>query len=380
MSPDLSSSSALLYIDHNASTPLCAAAREAIIAAMQWGYANPSALHQPGRQARAMVELAREQVALAIAAKPEDIIFTSGGTESLNHILFGVSAMHPGCAIAISAVEHPAVSTPADDLQRRGHSLTRIPVNDQGVVDVDAWQPQADTRLLMLMHANNETGAIQPVAAMSQRAHAHGALLGCDAAQSLGKIPVDVHSLDCDFLTIAGHKFGAPKGIGALWIRPGLTLPALIRGAGHERGLRAGSENVLLIAALGAACADLQQRLQDMPRLQHMRDSIELHLQQRQHAVVHAARAPRLPNTSLVALPGMNAAALLAHLPDVAASTGSACHAGQHHASPTLQAMAVDTALAQSTLRLSLGPENSDDDGDVLLQRIEQALELHPCR
>ncbi|TVR13880.1 MAG: cysteine desulfurase [Planctomycetota bacterium] len=366
---------AFIYVDHNGSTPLSAAARAAMFQAMDQGFANPSASHAPGRQARAIVEDARHQVAGAIGAQAEDIIFTSGGSESLNQILYGVARMYPGCPLAISAIEHPAVTTPAHDLAQRGHTLSRIAVTAQGLVEDTQPASHAAPRLAMVMHAHNETGVIQPISALSQHFHAQGTLVGCDAAQSLGKIPVNVGQLDADYLAIAGHKLGAPKGVGALWIRPGIPLPPLIRGAGHERGLRAGSENVLQIAALGAACADCPQRLTHMPRLQTLRDQLEAHLCKRYNALIHGADAPRLPNTSFVALPGISAANLLAHMPQVAASTGSACHAGQQHSSPSLAAMGVDPKLAQATLRFSFGPENTAEDLSQLCRSIDRAME-----
>lgn len=356
----MSPSDAPLYFDHNATTPLHAEVRAAMVAAMDEGWGNPSSGHAFGRRARALIDGARAEVAALIGASPDEIVFTSGGTEANNLALHGT----PGDgAIVISALEHPATSAPGEALGRRGREVRTLGGDGRGQVIFDE-AALAGASLVSVMHANNETGVIQPIAALAEAAERAGARLHTDAAQTAGKVPVDVDSLGVDLLSIAGHKLYGPKGVGALYVRRGVPLEPLVRGAGHERGLRPGTENVIGIAGLGAACRVAARDLEaEGARLAALRDTLERSL--RAHVpglAVNGEGAPRLPNTSSVRFPGGLGRALLEATPGLAASAGSACHEGAETASRVIRAMGVPEDQALGTVRLSLGRGTSDRD------------------
>jgi cysteine desulfurase len=353
--------SELIYLDCNATTPVdprvVAAMSDAL--ARLWG--NPSSGHRRGVEARAAVERAREQVAACLGAEPGEIVFTSGGSESDNWALLGVLAQHPGAHVVTSAVEHPAVLEPLRAAERRGElSLTVVGVDRFGRVDPAAVAAAmtADTVLVSVMLANNEVGTLEPIVEIAALCRERRALLHTDAAQAVGKIPVDVHALGVDLLTVAGHKLYAPKGVGVLFVRRGVGLAPLIRGAGHERGLRAGTENVASLVGLGLACemaaADLAE---EAPRLAALRDRLEAALAAGVPGLVrHGHPELRLPNTSSCAFPGFDANLLLSRLADaVAASAGAACHTDEVTPSHVLTAMGVDLATARATVRFSVG-------------------------
>jgi len=311
-----------------------------------------------------------------LGSTADEVIFTSGGTESNNTVLKGVAYTyrHKGDHIVTSQIEHPAILNPCGFLERQGVRVTYLPVDRTGMVDPDDVRRAltAQTILISIMHANNETGTIQPIAEISRIAREHGVLMHTDAAQSVGKIPASVAELGVEFLSIAGHKVYAPKGIGALYIRAGLPLEPLMHGAGHERGRRAGTENVIFDVGLGKACEVAKA---DLARYQRvvgaLRDLLEQQLQKQlgDRMVLNGHPQQRLPNTLNVNFRGVVGAELLEKIPELAASTGSACHSGEVVLSSVLSAMHVPPELGMGAVRLSLGRYTTGED-------IERAVEL----
>ncbi len=358
----------LIYLDNNATTPVDPRVLDAMLPALRHGWGNPSSGHRRGRMARGMVEAARAEVAASLGVLPEEVVFTSGGSESDNWALGGVVAARGGGHVVTSAVEHPAVLATARALERAGRiRLTVVGVDGSGRVDPDEVERALapDTVLVSLMLANNEVGTLQPVAEVAEACRRRGVPVHTDAAQAVGKVPVDAGALGVDMLTVAGHKLYAPKGVGVLVVRRGAAIEPMILGAGHERGLRAGTENVPGIVGLGAACGLVRGELAgEAPRLAALRDALEARLAAGFAGLVrHGHRELRLPNTASVAFPGVDANALLAALADeVAASAGAACHTGATHPSTVLTAMGVDAATATSTVRFSLGRFTTADE------------------
>ncbi|MCB9797334.1 MAG: cysteine desulfurase [Alphaproteobacteria bacterium] len=369
----------LIYLDHNATTPVREEVLEVTTRALREAWGNPSSGHGPGRAARAAVERARAQVAALIGAAPEEILFTSGGTEANNLAIRGVAAARPrGRVLLTSVVEHPATARPAAELARQGRHVRVLGVDERGVVRISEISSAEieGLSLASLMLANNETGALQPVAELARAAHGVGALVHTDAAQAVGKVPVDVEALGVDLLSIAGHKLYAPKGVGALYLRRGTPLAPLLLGAGHERGLRPGTENVAFIAGLGEACALAGAELeQSAARLRGLRDRLHAGLRARIPGLaLNGPEEGRLPNTLNLRLPGVRGRALLAATPELAASTGSACHEGGHESpSGVLLAMGLDAEAALGALRLSLGRDTQEAEVDEAITRIAEA-------
>lgn len=351
----------LIYLDSNATTPVDQRVAEAMQPYLSGCYGNPSSSHQLGREARQALGHARSQVASCLGCDPDEIVFTSGGSEANNTAIRGVVAARGGGHLVTSAVEHPAVLEVVLALECEGLiASTIVGVDRWGRVDPDevVRSLRPDTALVTVMLANNEVGTLQPIAELAAACRERGVLLHTDAAQAVGKVPVDVRRLGVDLLTVAGHKLYAPKGVGALYVRRGVAIEPLIRGAGHELGRRAGTESVLLAAGLGAACAIVHDELDaERPRLRSLRDRLEARLRDGLPGlVVHGHREQRLPNTLSAALPGVHAHRLLGRLGDrVAASPGSACHADKVQVSHVLAAMGVGPATALSTIRLSVG-------------------------
>jgi cysteine desulfurase len=360
-----------LYLDHNASTPVPPRVREVMARALEEGFGNPSAEHAYGRRARAIVERARTRVAALVGADTDEIVFTGGGTEANNLAIRGAAAAAPGGAtplVVISVVEHPATVAPAGALGRAGAKVVTVPVDGRGRVDPDAVARAVAAgrghAVVSVMLAQNETGVIQPVAEIVRRARAAGAVVHTDAAQAVGKIDVRVGILGVDLLSIAGHKLYAPKGVGALYVRRGTKIAPLLLGAGHERGVRPGTENVAGIAGLGEACAMAREDLAvEAARQEGLRDRLAARLGAGGF-VVHGDGAERLPNTVNGRFPRVRGAALLARVPDLAFTTGSACHAGEERASGVLLAMGVPEADAHGAVRLSLGRGTTEADVD----------------
>ncbi len=367
-----------IYLDHNASTPLAPEVIEAMRPFLTEHFGNPSSRHWAGAPAKTAVERARAQVAGLLGAQPDEVIFTSGGTEANNHALQGAffANRDRGDHLVTTAVEHPAVLMPLEFLRTLGAKVTVVPVDGQGRVDPEdvrrALTPR--TILVSVMHANNEVGTVQPIAEIARVARAGGALIHTDAAQSLGKIPSRVDDLGVDLLSVAGHKLYAPKGVGALYVRRGTRLAPFMHGAGHESGRRAGTENVLLDVALGAAC-DLAARWTGAEALHALRDRFEAALLAALGAglTVNGAGAERLPNTSSVNFVGRVGAEVLASLPGVAASTGSACHAGTVQLSPVLAAMGVPPREGMGAVRFSLGRSTTWEELESVLSLLNRA-------
>lgn len=370
-----------IYLDYNATTPL----DPAVVAAMQpyldTHFGNPSSGHIYGVRTRRAVETARQQVAAVLGARVDEIIFTSGGSEANNLAIRGAAAARRarGNHIITSRIEHPAVSEVCRFLEQRGYRVTYLPVDESGLVDPAdvAGAMTSATILVTIMHANNEVGTIQPIAEIARIARDGGALMHTDAAQSLGKIPVDVEELGVDLLSVAGHKLYAPKGVGALYVRTGVELERLIVGADHERGWRAGTENVLEIVGLGAACELVSERLEERAaHLRALRDRLEAGLTARfPEAHVNGHATQRLPNTLSISFPGIEAAAILAEAEGVAASAGAACHSDEVTMSPTLEALGLTPEVAMGTIRLSTGQLLSESDAERAVEIIAGVVE-----
>ena len=363
------------YLDYNASTPIDPAVAAAMRPFLEEDFGNPSSGHWASTSAKATLERARGQVSVLLGSAPEEIVFTSGGSEANNLAIKGsfFALRDKGDHIITTAVEHPAILAPCRFLERLGARVTYLPVDSTGRVDPEdvrrAITPH--TILISVMHANNEVGTIQPIEEIGAIAREHGIRFHTDAAQSVGKIATRVDDLGVDLLTIAGHKLYAPKGIGALFVRGGIELEPLIHGAGHESSRRAGTESVLLASGLGAAC-ELAQDLSSMERILKLRDHFWHALRDRfgDQIVLNGHTEHRLPNTLNVSFVGLVGADVLAQLDGVAASTGSACHAGRVELSPVLDAMGVPREVGIGAARFSLGRHTTSAEIDDVLAQL----------
>ncbi|WP_163058957.1 cysteine desulfurase family protein [Acidithiobacillus ferrooxidans] len=359
-----------IYLDYNATTPVDPLAAQALEPWLRERFGNPSSAHLYGKEAKAAVETARAEVAALIGGRPGDMIFCGSATEANNLAIFGVARALRGERrhLVTSAVEHPSVMQPMRWLEAEGWQLAVLPVDGTGRVRMEAAAQaiRRDTALISVMLANNETGTMQPVSEIAALAHACGAFMHVDAAQGAGKIPIDVHDLGADLLTLAGHKFYAPKGVGALYVREGTPILPIMAGAGHERGLRPGTENVPYIVALGTAARLAQEGLAvEAARLRSLRDALQERLVIAiPGLLLNGHPAERLPNTLNLSFPGVAGWQLLAAAPEIAASTGSACHAGGHTVSDILAAMSMPREQALGALRLSLGRFTSEAEID----------------
>ena len=375
-----------VYLDYNATTPV----DPRVVAAMQpyltEHFGNPSSAHAYAAAPAQALRAARERVAALIGSAGGDIVFTGSGSEANNLALRGaVLALgrdHP--QVVTQQTEHPAVLATCRALQRlHGVEVTYLPVDRDGLVDPDelaaAMTPR--TALVSVMLANNETGTMQPIAALARVAHEHGTLFHTDAAQAAGKIPIDVASLGADLLTVVGHKVYAPKGIAALYVRPGVALEPIAYGGGQEHGLRSGTENVALSVALGAAATIARDELADgvRDRLTRLRDRLYRGLVESlpERIALNGHPEHRLPNTLNVSISGCGGDAVLAATPGIAASTGSACHAGTTEPSPVLSAMGLDSVRALSAVRLSLGRWSTVEQVDLAIAAIAKAAVAH---
>ncbi len=349
-----------IYLDYNASTPIAPEVADAMRPFLEAAFGNPSSPHWAGAPAKEAIETARGQVAALLGCAADEIVFTSGGSESNNMALKGVffAQRERGAHIVTTRIEHPAIVEPARFLERRGAKVTCLPVDKSGLVDPDDVRKAICDRtiLVSIMHANNEVGTIQPIGEIAAITRERGVLLHTDAAQSAGKIATRVDELGVDLLTIAGHKLYAPKGVGALYIRSGVGLEPLIHGAGHEGGRRAGTESAVLATGLGKAC-ELALSCPRADRMCRLRDGFweRLHAAFGEHVVLNGHPERRLPNTLNVSFPGHIGADILARLEGVAASTGSACHEGKVQLSPVLEAMGVPPEVGMGAIRFSLG-------------------------
>jgi cysteine desulfurase len=382
-----------IYLDHNATTPVAAPVLAAMLPFLEEEFGNPSSGHAYGVAAREAVERARAQVAGLLGCEAASLVFTASGSEANNLAIKGMALGRLGGRASVddgvraghivtTAIEHPAVLRACRYLQERlGYRLSVVAVDGTGLVDPDEVRRAIEpaTTLISVMHANNEVGTLQLIDDIAGLARERGIPFHTDAAQSVGKVPTDVDGLGVDLLTVAGHKLYAPKGIGALYVRPGTTLDPLIHGAGHEHGLRAGTENVPYIVALGVACELASERLRSgaIERVRDLRDRLHTALQSAAPGVAlngHPER--RLPNTLNVSFPGLNGEDLLARTPSVAASTGSACHSGRTDPSAVLTAMGIDRERALGAVRLSLGYTTTEADVDAAASALAASAAL----
>lgn len=369
-----------VYADHAATTPVTSHVREAMAPYLLGQYGNASALYRKGREARKALENARRSAAAALGAAPEELFFTACGTESDNWAIKGVAAAHPQKRhIVTDAVEHHAVLRACESLARFGWDVTVLPVDGEGFVDPDDVRRaiRGDTALVSVMAANNEVGTVEPVREIGAVCREAGVPFHTDAVQAAGHLPIDLHSLPVDLLSLSGHKFGAPKGVGVLYVRSGAAILPLLDGGGQERGLRAGTENVAgavgLSIALTDACAALEESL---PRTAARRDRLIEALCAIDGVRLNGSRAQRLCGNVNVSIAGVSGSRLLAALEraGVAASAGSACSAGSAAPSHVLAAMGVPLDLAACTLRLSIGPETTDADIGYLVETVPRVI------
>lgn len=370
----------MIYLDYNATTPIDKEVAEAMVPFLYGNFGNPSSLHSLGITAKASVEHSRAQVASLIHCQPEEIVFTSGGSESNNMVLKGVAHTFrdKGNHIITSQIEHPAILKPCAYLEGLGYAVSYAPVDQYGMVDPAVIESliTEKTILVTIMHSNNEVGTLQPIREIGQICKRHGVLFHTDASQSVGKVPIDVTTLGVDFLTIAGHKLYAPKGVGALYMRRGIHIEPLIHGAGHEQGRRAGTESILLEVGLGRACEVALSELQHNT-VGQTTEYFYTRLQECFKEAIHLNGHPikKLPNTLNVSFLGYDGHRILESLSDVAASTGSACHAGTTSISPVLAAMGVSDRVGRGSIRFSLGRHTTKEEIDsviVGLQRVKE--------
>ncbi|MBW1675358.1 MAG: cysteine desulfurase [Deltaproteobacteria bacterium] len=366
----------MIYLDHNATTSVAPEVAEAM--RPYWGkkYGNPSSAYTLGRVAKQALEEARVQVADLLGCQPGEIVFTSGGTESNNMVIKGVaySLAEKGRHVITTAIEHPAVTNPCLFLLYQGYDVTFLPVDSTGLVDPSAVKKaiRPTTVLISVMHANNETGTIQPISEIGALAQEAGVLFHTDAAQSVGKIPAGVSDLQVDFLSVAGHKMYAPKGVGALFIKNGLRIEPFLHGADQECGRRAGTENVMFAVALGRASLLARERmLAEAERISSLRDRLHsLLAEDIPGLVLNGHSEARLPNTLNVSLPGVDGGTLLDTIPEICASTGAACHDRSVQLSHVLAAMQVPEKTGRGAIRLTLGRENTETQIDKAAKMI----------
>lgn len=357
-----------VYLDYNATTPVDPRVAEVMMPFLKGKFGNPSSTHIFGREAREEVESARKKIGKLINAQSHEIIFTSGGTESNNLALLGIahSLNLKGRHIITSRIEHPAILEVCSNLEQEGFRISYVDVDPYGMVNPSdvAKEIQPDTILVSIMHANNEVGTVQPVREISALVHEKGIVFHCDAAQSAGKIPIDVEEMGVDLLSLAGHKFYGPKGVGALYIRNGIKLKKMMYGANHEQNLRPGTENIMEIAGLGEA-AEIAARDQSKNSI-HMkrtRDLLEqLIMEGLPDTILNGHPQKRLPNTLNISFPGVDISLLFSELTEVAASAGAACHAEEITYSHVLKAMGIGVENAMGTIRLSTGKYTTDDE------------------
>jgi cysteine desulfurase len=373
--------SKLIYLDNNATTPLAPDVINAMAECLRHNFGNPSSAHPYGEKAKKAVEDARGKVANLISAIPDEIIFTSGGTEANNLAIFGTAQMFKSGHIISSSIEHPSVMNALKHLEGRNFRITYLPVDKYGIIDPDDLKKhiKSNTFLITIMHSNNETGSIQPIAEIGDIAKEKGIVFHCDAAQSVGKVPVNVKRLNVDLLTIVSHKFYGPKGTGAVYIRRGADIRPMLFGSSHEKGLRPGTENVCSIAGLGKASEVAKKEMKARvigkasevakkemkARVSGMRHLTNIFYKELCRDIpgirLNGHPVKRLPNTLNLSFPNIQGSALLERLKnDIAASTGSACHEGKHTPSSVLKAMGISDKDAFSAVRLSLGRNNTE--------------------
>jgi cysteine desulfurase len=386
-----------IYLDYNATTPVDPAVVEVISQILRELWGNPSSSHEYGKAAHAVIDTARAQVAALIGAKPDEIVFTGGGSEASNLAIKGTCLVRPrglllklfgggSVHVITSAVEHPATRQPLDFLRKLGASVTTVRVDQYGLIDpMDVFVAlKKPTRLVTIMHSNNETGTLMPIREIADAAHSHGALVHTDCAQSIGKVPVNVNDLGVDLMTIAGHKLYAPKGVGVLYVRGGVQLEPLIHGAGHESGRRAGTENTPYIVGLGKAAELCRESLSSTTgKLRSLRDRLHRRLQEKlgERVTLNGHPEKRLPNTLNVNFIGQIGPKLLERVPRIAASVGAACHEpkpGQIEITPSavLCAMGVPPEISRGAVRLTVGRWTTEAEVDEAAELLAHAARV----
>lgn len=359
-----------IYLDYNATTPIAPSVVEAMNPFLSGHFGNPSSSHSMGREAKEAIEDARVKVAGLLGCDREEIVFTGCGTESNNLAIKGTMFQgQPGVGhLVISAIEHPAVTEPAKFLERIGYEVSIVPCDEHGFVHPSSVEAalRPNTRLVSIMHANNEIGTIQPIRQIAEICHGRGVLLHTDASQSVGKIPAFIDQLDVDMLTFASHKLYGPKGIGVLFVREGTILEPVLHGAAHENGMRAGTENTPYIIGLGQAAYLASKCLDESAEsMTKLRDRLNDRLANAIPGLqVNGAKAKRLPNTLSVVFPGVAGQEVLSRVPELCASTGSACHSSGLVSSATLAAMGKSSEEMAGTVRLSVGWYSSEEEID----------------
>ncbi|KAF0092480.1 MAG: cysteine desulfurase [Fusobacteria bacterium] len=369
----------MIYLDYNATTPIDKEVADTMLPFLYGHFGNPSSIHVLGIEAKREIEKARHQVADLLNASVDEIIFTSGGSESNNTVLKGVAHTYKkkGNHIITSKIEHPAIINPCRYLEKLGYEVSYVKVDELGLVNpTDIEELINDkTILVSIMHSNNETGTIQPIEEIADICKKNGVLFHTDASQSLGKVPIDVKNLNVDFLTVAGHKLYGPKGIGALYIRTGISIEPLIHGAGHEKGRRAGTENIILEVGLGKACEIARINLGNNV-IKENTDYFYKRLVENFGDIIHLNGHPdkKLPNTLNVSFIGFNGHEILDKLDDVLASTGSACHSGMTTISPVLSAMGVSADIGRGAVRFSLGRYTTREEIDIVVEKLTNII------
>jgi cysteine desulfurase len=369
----------MIYLDYNATTPIDKRVAEAVQPYLYEVFGNPSSSHELGRTAKDAVESAREKVALLLNCSAKEIVFTSGGSESNNTVIKGAAYTYrnKGKHIITSQIEHPAVINPCKFLEDSGYEVTYLPVDKYGFVspsDVEKAITEK-TILITIMHSNNETGTLQPIEEIAKISKKNNILFHTDASQSVGKVPIDVNKLGVDFLTVAGHKLYAPKGVGALYIRDGIKIEPLIHGAGHEQGRRAGTENIVLDTALGEACEIAREALASSGIKE-----ITQYLYSRlldtfgDNIILNGHPAKKLPNTLNISFLGYNSIEIIDKLEDIAVSTGSACHSGLTTISPVLKAMGVSEEVGRGAIRFSTGRYTTKNEIDIVVNKLSTII------
>jgi cysteine desulfurase len=372
-----------IYLDHNATAPPYPAVVEAVARVLRDCFGNASSVHAFGQQAKAELDDARVRLADLLDAEPSEIVFTSGGTEADNMAIRGAAQALAATGrrrIITTGIEHEAVLVTTRALERAGHPVTLLPVGAGGVVDPSSLDAAItdDTAIVSVMHANNEVGTIQPIASLAAIARAHGAIFHTDAVQSVGKVPVSVRALGVDLLSLSGHKFGAPNGVGALWVRRGVRLTSYMTGGKQERNRRAGTENVPGLAGLGLAALLAHESLPSMAKVAGLRDDLEHQVLARvPGTAVNGDRDCRVPNTTNISFDGLEAESLLIalDLEGVAVSTGSACSSGSLEPSHVLRAMGLPHPRTRNSLRFSLGPTTTADEVAFVTDRLPALVE-----
>jgi len=371
-----------IYLDHNATTAVDSRVLDAMLPYLQGCYGNPSSGHSPGRESKQALEHAREQVAMLVGVQPIQVVFTSGGTEANNLVLRGVMGLaNADAGFVVSALEHSSILQSASALQAAGVPLTVAEVNDDGVLSSGKFEQalnQSNAALASVMLANNETGAVQDIAQLSEVARSRGAVMHTDAVQALGKMSVNFEALGVSAMSLSAHKIYGPKGVGALVIEKGLALQPMLYGGGHEMGLRAGTENLSGIVGFGVAAEMAQDEL--MARTDHcdrLRRRAEQALQKIPEVVIFAQQAKRLPNTIFFAVQGIEGSTLLMSLDrdGIAVSSGSACTSGSGEPSHVLRAMGVEESLAYGAVRVSFGKSNTIEEVDLLMASLQRQIE-----